>query len=111
MPTYTKISYDTETYTDIGDSPGHGYGILADNEDILANSEDYYADGSVVMNDNLAFEPEILCKNTVILCSDKWSLLANGCEFYIPVVSTDNKISTENNYFLLLENSSFLLLE
>ena len=83
MPTYTKISYDTETYKDIGESPGHGYGLLADNEDILANSEAYYADGSVVMKGNVSFEPVIKCNDTVILCNDKWTVLCDGGEVHV----------------------------
>ena len=84
MPTYNKVSYGTETYTEIGgDSPGHGYGILANNQDILANSERYYADGSVVMNDNVAFEPVIKCNNTVIKCNDKWTVRCDGSEVHV----------------------------
>ena len=84
MTTYTGISYDTETYAEIGtDIPGHGYGIMCDNEDIYCDSEDYYCDGSTVFRNTLAFEPEILCNDTIILCNDRWSVNCDGSEVYI----------------------------
>ncbi len=46
-----------------------GLGILADNQDILANSIDYYADGSAVMNDTVGGHV-LLCSNTTVLCRD-----------------------------------------
>ena len=79
MPTYNKVSYDSETYVDTN----AGRGLLANDQVILANSEEYYADGSVVMRDNVAFEPVIKCNNTVILCKDKWTVRCDGSEVHI----------------------------
>lgn len=79
MTDYNKISYDTETYKDAG----HGYGILANDQDILANDEEHYATGAVVMRDTLAFEPEIKCNDTVILCKDRWTVNCNGTQVYV----------------------------
>lgn len=46
-----------------------GLGILADNQDIYANSRDYYADGAVVMRDTKG-TISLLCSDTDVLCRD-----------------------------------------
>ena len=79
MTDYNKISYDTETYTDAG----HGYGILANEQLILANSQDYLATGAVVMRDVVANAPVIKCNDTVILCKDRWTINCNGTTVYV----------------------------
>uniref|UniRef100_A0A6M3Y0X1 Uncharacterized protein n=1 Tax=viral metagenome TaxID=1070528 RepID=A0A6M3Y0X1_9ZZZZ len=76
MPTYSNISYATTTATD----STHGRGLDAGETGIYADNQFYLADGSVYMrpvNDWLTYQ--ILCNNTVILCRDKWQVLANGC--------------------------------
>lgn len=84
MTTYTDITYDTESYDKIGvDIPGHGYGIMCDNVDIYCDSEDYHCAGSVVFRNTLAFEPEILCNDTVVLCNSRWAVNCDGSEVYI----------------------------
>lgn len=79
MTTYNKTSYDTETYIDTAP----GFGILANDQTILANDQEHYATGGVVMRDTLAFEPEIKCNDSVVLCKDRWSVNCAGREVYI----------------------------
>lgn len=75
MPTYTKITY--QTTTPLAEAAGRR--IMANDTTIYANSEEYYADGSVVMRNIVSNHPEIKCNNTTIKCNDRWTVLCNGC--------------------------------
>ena len=79
MTDYNDISYDTESYTDTG----HGRGIFVDEQGLYVDNIEYYVDGSVVFRDTMAYEPEIKCNNTVVLCNDRWTVNCAGREVYI----------------------------
>jgi len=57
-----------------------GLGILADNQDIYADSDRYYADGSIVMRETTS-EQGLRCNDRVILCNDRTRTVVGGTYF------------------------------
>jgi hypothetical protein len=75
-----------------------GLGILADNQNIYADSVDYYADGSIVMRDTVGGHvlkcnsTEVKCNSLEQLCTDRLLKIHNKTSSGLGVKCNDKTI-------------------